>query len=103
MKPCSCAALTTRSKKSSSTTCGGRVVREADDQHLRLGPSLLDRLFEMAEESFAGGQRQTAQVAAGEHDGILMNRIGRTWAQHHIAWIDGRPGEMRQALPSRRW
>ena len=77
---------------------GRRVMRKADDQHLRLGPGLPDRFFEMAEELFAGGQRNTAQIAAGQNNGILMNRIGRARTKHHIAGIDGRPGEMGQSF-----
>ena len=71
-----------------------RVVRKADDQHLRLGPGLANRLFEMAEKSFAGGQRNAAQIAAGEHHGVLVNRISRARTENDIARIDGRPGEM---------
>ncbi len=71
-----------------------RIVRKADDQHLRLGQVCANRLFEMAEELFTGRQRNAAQIAAGEHHGILMNRISRAGTEHHVARIDGRPGEM---------
>ena len=37
-----------------------RVVRKADDQHFRFGPGLANRLFQVAEKSFAGGQRDAA-------------------------------------------
>ena len=70
-------------------------MRKADDQHLWLGPGLANRLFEIPEESFAGRQRDAAQIAAGEHDGELVNRISRAGTEHHVAGIDGRPREMR--------
>src|SRR5262245_1262701 len=75
-----------------------RVVREADDQHLWFLPSQPNRFFEMTEENLAGGQRNAAQVAAGENDRVLMDRISRARTKHYIAGIDGRPGKMRQTF-----
>ena len=43
----------------------GRIMRETDDQHLRLGPGLADRFVEIAEKLLAGSQRNATQVAAG--------------------------------------
>ncbi len=77
---------------------GGRIVRKTDDQHFRLRPSLANRLFEVAEKRFAGGERYATQIAAGKHHGKLMNRVSRTGTEHDVARIDGRPGEMRYPL-----
>jgi hypothetical protein len=75
-----------------------RIMRKTDDQHFRLGPTLPDRFLEMAEKFFARGQRNAAQIAAGEHHGVLMNRIGWTRAKNDVARIDGGPSEVRDAF-----
>src|ERR687889_1493595 len=41
----------------------GRIMRETDDQHFRLGPGLLDRFFQVTEKILARNQRNAAQVA----------------------------------------
>ena len=57
-----------------------RVMRKTDDQHLRLRPGLLDRLFEVGEESLAGRQRQATQITAGQDHGELVDRVSRARA-----------------------
>src|SRR5688500_6137023 len=85
-------------EKSDVDHFSGRIMREADDQHFRLRPSLANRLFEVAEKRLAGRERYAAQIAAGEHHGKLVNRISRAGTEHHIAGVDGCPGQMRYAL-----
>src|SRR5688500_5304967 len=51
-------------EKSDVDHFSGRIMREADDQHFRLRPSLANRLFEVAEKRFAGREWNAAQITA---------------------------------------
>src|SRR5688572_13525933 len=69
----------------------GRIMGETDDQHFRLGPGLLDGFFEMAEKVLTGNKRNATKIPSGQNHRILVNRISRAGAQHHVAGIDGGP------------
>jgi hypothetical protein len=75
-----------------------RIVRERQDQHLRLGPGAGDRLLEIGDEVGARGEGHVAQVAPGDDGRILVDRIRGVGTQHNVSRTDRHQHEMRQAL-----
>jgi hypothetical protein len=63
----------------------GRIVRERDDQHLRLRPRARDRDLEVRDQVRVGRERHVAQVAARDDHRVLVDRIGGIGTQHDVA------------------
>ena len=53
----------------------GRIVRERDDEHLRLRPGARDRHLEVGDQVGIGRERHVAQVAARDDHRVLVDRI----------------------------
>src|SRR3989338_11586280 len=75
-----------------------RVMGKADDEELRLGPCLLDRLLQMSEEFFTRTHGDATEVSARKNHGVLMDRIGRAWTKDHVTGVHDGPDQMTQSL-----
>jgi len=76
----------------------GRVAREIEQQHLRLRPRVADCVRELGEEVDARPDRHVADVGAGDHEAVGMDRVGRVRHQHDVAVVDRRQREVGEAL-----
>ena len=77
---------------------GGRIVREVHDHELRARPAAADRRHQLIEEFVAVAQRHALDLGARNDASVLMNRIGRRRREHHVALIENRQSQMRDAF-----
>jgi hypothetical protein len=96
--PYSFAIATTFSKKFEFHALRGRVAGEIEDQHLRARPEILDRFLHFLEEVDARRHRQMADIGAGNHRAVDVNRVTRIRHQHDIAAIQRRQCQVGDAL-----
>ena len=75
-----------------------RVAREIHDQHFRLGIAVADGLFQLVEEIDIHLHRHVAYVRARDHRPVNMNRVTRVRHQHHVAALECRQRQMRDAF-----
>ncbi len=76
-------------------TLRGRIGREIDDEHPRLGEGELDRLLELGEEIDIGRQRHVTNIGAGDHRPVDVDRIARVRHQHRVAATERGERQMR--------
>ena len=76
----------------------GGVAGEVEDEHLRARPEVLDGLLHFLEEVHPRHHRNVADVGAGDHRAVDMNRVTRVGHQHDIAAIQRRQGQVGDAL-----
>ena len=79
-------------------TLRGRVGREAEDHHLRLGDRAANRALQLSEEIHARYQRHRTYLGAGNHCAVDMNRVAGVGHQHGIALVQGGQHQVRQAF-----
>ena len=77
---------------------GGGVVREVDDEGLRLGPGGAHRVLEARQEVGARQERDGAQVAARDDHRVLVDGIGGARAEHDVAGAEHGEREVPDAL-----
>ena len=75
-----------------------RVVREGEDQHLRLRPRQLCRFVEPREEVAVEREGHGAQVAVGDHDGVGVDGIRRVRDEHAVAGLEHGERQVRHAF-----
>src|ERR1700691_1163723 len=78
--------------------CGGRVVREIHDEELGPRPASIDRRHQLVEKFFAAPNRHALHLRARNDASVLMDRIGRGRREHHVALVENRKRQMRDAL-----
>jgi hypothetical protein len=86
----------------------GRVVRERDDEHPRLGPADVPRRLQAAHEvvgevlTLVGvGQelhRHLAQVGAGEQRAVDVDRVAGTGDDRRVVVVEQHPHQVAEAL-----
>src|SRR5687767_798623 len=77
---------------------GGGVVREGENQELRLRPCELRRLLQPAKEVAVGRERDRSQIAVGDDHRIRVYRVRRVRHQRAVARLEHRQREMRHAF-----
>ena len=76
----------------------GRVAGEIDNQHLRLGIAVADGFFQFVKKIDVGLHRHVANVGARNHRPVNMNRVAGVGHQHHVAALQCRQRQMRDAF-----
>jgi len=76
----------------------GRVGREPQDHHLRLGNRTANRPFQLGEKVHARNQRHRTHLGAGNHGTVDMNRVARVGHQYGVALVQGGQHQVRQAF-----
>ena len=77
----------------------GRIRREVDDQHLRLGTTARgSSRSSSAKKSTSGVMRHLADVGAGDDRAVDVDRIARVGHQHRVAAVERREHQVRDAL-----
>jgi hypothetical protein len=89
---------TTFSKKSSSTHCVVGLAREVEDEHLRLRPMVADGRFQLGEEVTPGVDGNVADVGAGDHRPVDVDRVARIGHQQRVAAVQRGQREVGDAL-----
>jgi hypothetical protein len=75
-----------------------RVPRKVQDQHLRLGPGVLNGALQLLEEVHVRRQTHVTHVRAGDDESIGMDRIGRIRHQDRIPCPHGRKRQVGKTL-----
>ena len=76
----------------------GRIRREAEDQHLRLGRELADRALELGEEVDARRHAHRADVGAGDDRAVDVDRVRGIGHQHRVAALEAGEHQVREAF-----
>ena len=76
----------------------GGIVREGDEEHLRLHREPAIDVFQPIEEGGGIGHGEHARLAFGHEHAVLMNRIGGVGRDHDVAGTDGGEEEVRERI-----
>src|ERR1035437_7268158 len=76
----------------------GGVVREGDEEHLRLHREPAIDVFQPIEEGGGIGHGEHARLAFGHEHAVLGNRIGGVGRDHDVAGTDGGEEEVRERI-----
>ena len=77
---------------------GGRIMRKVHDEELRPRPASIHRRHQLVEEFLAAPDRHALHLRARNDASVLMNRIGRRRREHHVALVENRQRQVRDAF-----
>ena len=76
----------------------GRIVRKIHHQQLGPGPTAVDRSHQRIEKILAAADRHSLHLRACDDASVLMDRVGRSGSQHHVALVQDGKRQVRDTL-----